>query len=193
MYIPLLPFSASRIFSKSCICGNIIVTKSACPTAAGECLPAAICPHSRWRSQPLSGVSREQRYNTLDFPRKVVCHETAGFFGFFRSKGNSIPSEHPRQRRPLFPFESPCQQGCCSPLLDDPESRGESSPLDTPSFSRKCYSTRSMVLQKFLKNLECAVTMRNLVSADTENFIATPPRQGQQHFKINNLVLFFYS
>jgi hypothetical protein len=36
-----------------------------------------------------------------------VCHETAGFFGFFRSKGNSIPSEHPRQRRTLFPFEIP--------------------------------------------------------------------------------------
>ena len=124
MYIPLLPSPASRIFSKSCICGNTAVTKSACPTAAEKRLPAAIFPHSRWRSQPLSGVSREQRYNTLDFPRKVVCHETAGFFGFFRSKGNSIPSEHPRQRRTLFPFESPCQQGCCSPLLDDPEPRG---------------------------------------------------------------------
>ena len=48
--------------------------------------------------------SAPQRYNTLDFPRKVVCHETAGFFGFFRSKGNAIPSEHPRQRRTLFPF-----------------------------------------------------------------------------------------
>src|SRR5699024_2307507 len=38
--------------------------------------------------------SAPQRYNTLDFPGKVVCHETAGFFGFFRSKGNTIPSEH---------------------------------------------------------------------------------------------------
>ena len=36
-----------------------------------------------------------------------MCHETAGFFGFFQSKGNSIPSEHPRQRRTLFPFEIP--------------------------------------------------------------------------------------
>lgn len=89
--------------------------------------PVGFCPVSKSIFRPcpnkirLSDVSREQRYNTLDFPRKVVCHETAGFFGFFRSKGNSIPSEHPRQRRTLFPFESPCQQGCYSPLLDDPE------------------------------------------------------------------------
>ena len=64
----------------------------------------SICQYSRWRSQLLSDVRRAQRYNTLDFPRKVVCHETAGFFGFFRSKGNSIPSEHLRQRRTPFPF-----------------------------------------------------------------------------------------
>ena len=43
------------------------VTKSACPTAAEKCLPTAICPRSRWRSQPLSRVSRKQRYNTPDF------------------------------------------------------------------------------------------------------------------------------
>ena len=43
-------------------------TKSACPTAAEKCLSTAICPHSRWRSQSLSSVSRKQRYNTLDFP-----------------------------------------------------------------------------------------------------------------------------
>ena len=56
-------------------------------------------------------LSAPQRYNTLDFPRKVVCHETAGFFGFFRSKGNTIPSEHPRQRRTLFPFGIPLSTG----------------------------------------------------------------------------------
>ena len=74
--------------------------------------------------------SAPQRYNTLDFPRKVVCHETAGFFGFFRSKGNAIPSEQPRQRRTLFPFEIPCQQGCCSPLLET-QSQGDT-PLWIP-------------------------------------------------------------
>ena len=125
LYIPLLPSPSSRIFSKSCICDNTAVTNSACPTAAGECLPAAICPHSRWRSQPLSGVSREQRYNTLDFPRKVVCHETAGFFGFFRSKGNSIPSEHPRQRRTLFPFEIPLPIGMLLASIGCPGTRGD--------------------------------------------------------------------
>src|SRR5699024_12117938 len=33
--------------------------------------------------QSLSATHGRQRYNTLDFARKVVCHETAGFIGFF--------------------------------------------------------------------------------------------------------------
>ena len=62
-------FSGQSDFAsqKSCICAVTHVTKSACPTDAEKCLPTAICPHSRWRSQPLSCVSRKQRYNTLDF------------------------------------------------------------------------------------------------------------------------------
>ena len=62
-------FSGQSDFAsqKSCVCTVSHVTKSACPTAAEKCLPTAICPHSRWRSQPLSRVSRKQRYNTLDF------------------------------------------------------------------------------------------------------------------------------
>ena len=59
---------ADFVSQKSCICAATHVTKPACPTAAEKCLPTAICPHSRWRSQPLSRVSRKQRYNTLDFP-----------------------------------------------------------------------------------------------------------------------------
>ena len=66
--IPLLPFPVRRI----CFWANPDFargrTKSACPTAAEKCLSTAICSHSRWRSQPLSSVSRKQRYNTLDFP-----------------------------------------------------------------------------------------------------------------------------
>lgn len=54
---------------------HTVVTKSACPTAAEKCPSTAICPRSRWRSQPLSSVSRKQRYNTLDFPRKIVCQQ----------------------------------------------------------------------------------------------------------------------
>lgn len=77
-------------------------------------------PEHRNYSHTFRGVlqfrlpSAPQKYNTLDFPGKVVCHETAGFFGFFQSKGNSIPSEHPRQR------ESPCQQGRCSLPIGEP-------------------------------------------------------------------------
>ena len=51
-----------------CICVNTVVTKSACPTAAEKRLSASICLCRRCRSQPLSSVSRKQRYNTLDFP-----------------------------------------------------------------------------------------------------------------------------
>ena len=54
-------------FSKILHLCHLGVTKSACPTDAEKCLPTTICPHSRWRSQPLSRVSRKQRYNTLDF------------------------------------------------------------------------------------------------------------------------------
>ena len=50
-----------------CICVNTVVTKSDCPTAAEKRLSAPICLCRRCRSQPLSSVSRKQRYNTLDF------------------------------------------------------------------------------------------------------------------------------
>ena len=63
--------------------------------------------------------SAPQRYNTLDFLGRVVCHETAGFFGFFRSKGNTIPSEHPRQRETPFPFEILLPTAMLSSMLDD--------------------------------------------------------------------------
>ena len=42
--------------------------------------------------QPLSATHGRQRYNTLDLASKIVCHETAGFIGFFL----------PRQRRRLW-------------------------------------------------------------------------------------------
>ena len=43
-------------------------------------------------------------YNTLDFSRKVVCHETAGFIGFFlpRRALPSIGCLLPRQRCRLW-------------------------------------------------------------------------------------------
>ena len=73
--------------------------------------------------------SAPQRYNTLDFPGKVVCHETAGFFGFFRSKGNTIPSEHPRQRRTLFPFGIPLST---ETMLDS------TAPITKRTFAESC-------------------------------------------------------
>ncbi len=58
------------VSQKSCICVNAVVTKSSCPTATEKCLSTAICLCRRCRSQPLSSVSRKQRYNTLDFPEE---------------------------------------------------------------------------------------------------------------------------
>ena len=55
-------------FSKILHLCHLGVTKSVCPTDAEKRLSTSICPHSRWRSQPLSRVSRKQKYNTLDFP-----------------------------------------------------------------------------------------------------------------------------
>ena len=66
------------VSQKFCICVNTVVTKSACPTAAEKRLSASICLCRRCRSQPLSSVSRKQRYNTLDFASKIVCQQ--GFF-----------------------------------------------------------------------------------------------------------------
>lgn len=55
------------------------------------------------------------------FRGKVVCHETAGFFGFFQSKGNASPLNTPDKGELRSPLEFLCQQGCYPPLLDDPE------------------------------------------------------------------------
>ena len=54
--------------------------------------------------QPLSATHGHQRYHTLDFARKVVCHETAGFIGCFlpRRVLPSIGCLPPRQRRRLW-------------------------------------------------------------------------------------------
>ena len=61
-------FSGQSDFAsqKSCICDVAHITKSACPTAA-KSVCCHTLPHRRVRRQPLSRVSRKQRYNTLDF------------------------------------------------------------------------------------------------------------------------------
>lgn len=70
IYLCFLLRPVGFCFSKILHLCHLGVTKSACPTDAEKCPPTAICPYSRWRSQPLSSVSRKQRYNTLDFAKQ---------------------------------------------------------------------------------------------------------------------------
>ena len=71
---------------------------------------ACSCPE-----QPLSSTHGRQRYNTLDLASKIVCHETAGFIGFFlpRRALPSIGCLLPSQRRRLW---KPLPTGTPSPL-----------------------------------------------------------------------------
>ena len=81
------------------------LAESACP-----------CPE-----QPLSTTHGRQRYNTLDFARKVVCHETAGFIGFFLPRQRCrLWKPLPRERCPLW---IPQPTGCSPPLLETPRQR----------------------------------------------------------------------
>ena len=67
------------------------------------------------RKHPLSSVSGRQRYNTLDFARKVVCHETAGFIGLFLPlKGAALHWMPPAKAAPP-PLETTAK-GCGSPV-----------------------------------------------------------------------------
>ena len=69
--------------------------------------------------QPLSATHGRQRYNTLDFADKVVCHETAGFIGFFlpRRALPSIGCLPPRQRCRLW---KPLPRECCPHWIPQP-------------------------------------------------------------------------
>ena len=78
--------------------------------------PEMACSVSKY---PLSSVSGRRRYNTLDFAGKVVCHETAGFIGFFL----------PRQRRRLW---KPPPRERCPHWIPQPTGR-----------SRPCWITQS--------------------------------------------------
>ncbi len=70
-YIPLLPFPASRILLLKNPAFVLYLTSQNPPVL----LPRkSVCchtlPHRRVRRQPLSRVSRKQRYNTLDFAKQ---------------------------------------------------------------------------------------------------------------------------
>ena len=71
LYIPLLPFPASRIL--------LLKNPAFVPQLTSQNPPVllprkSVCchtlPHRRVRRQPLSRVSRKQRYNTLDFAKQ---------------------------------------------------------------------------------------------------------------------------
>ena len=77
---------------------------------------ACSCPE-----QPLSVTHGRQRYNTLDFADKVVCHETAGFIGFFLPRQLCrLWKQLPRERCPLW---NPLPTGRFSPLLETQSQR----------------------------------------------------------------------
>ena len=79
--------------------------------------------------QPLSATHGRQRYSILDFASKVVCHETAGFIGFFlpRRALPSIGCLPPRQR---VPFGILSQQGALAPI-GNPEPKEFAIPLES--------------------------------------------------------------
>ena len=69
--IPLLPFPASRILPyEQILISSVTVQNPPVLLPPRSVCPLPICPSCRCRSQPLPGVSRKQRYNTLDFPRE---------------------------------------------------------------------------------------------------------------------------
>ena len=99
---------------------------------------ACSCPE-----QPLSATHGRQKYHTLDFARKVVCHETAGFIGCFLPRRGlpSIGCLPPRQRRRLWkplprqrvPLESSANRALPAPI-GLPKAKGIAVPLEFRSF-----------------------------------------------------------
>ena len=69
--IPLLPFPARWILpSVQILISSVSAQNPPVLLPPKRVCPLPICPSRRCRSQPLPGVSRKRRYNTLDFPRK---------------------------------------------------------------------------------------------------------------------------
>ena len=125
--MPTTHEQADFAHAKSFVLCSFQPTKSACSASAEKCLSGV--------GQPLSSVSGRQRYNTLDFASKVVCHETAGFFGFFRPR-KALPSFGflpPRQRRRLW---KPLPRVLCPLWI--PQPTGRSPPLLETQRQRNC-------------------------------------------------------
>ena len=60
-------------FQKSCICVTLVSQNPPVLLPQKSVCQPLSARQSRWRSQPLSRVSRKQRYNTLDFPTAKSC------------------------------------------------------------------------------------------------------------------------
>ena len=97
---------------------------------------ACSCPE-----QPLSATHGRQRYNTLDFANKVVCHETAGFIGFFLPRQRCrLWKPLPRERCPLW---NPLPTGRFSPLLET-QSQRNCHPFGIPArFERNAHKQKN--------------------------------------------------
>ena len=90
--------------------------------------------------QPLSATHGRQRYNTLDFAGKVVCHETAGFIGFFPPGRLCLPLDSSCQgsaaafgnhcQGNAVPFGILSQQGALAPI-GNPEPKEFAIPLES--------------------------------------------------------------
>ena len=80
--------------------------------------------------QPLSTTHGRQRYNTLDFSSKVVCHETAGFIGFFLPLKGPALHWMPPTKAALPPLETTAK-GTLSPL-DSSANRALPAPIGLP-------------------------------------------------------------
>ena len=108
----LAPLAGHPDFAETAMC---VRTASICPVVGKAASPVVRLP-------PFPPTAA-QRYNTLDLAGKVVCHETTGFFGFFR----------PRERCPLW---NPRPTGASRPYWK-PRAAGLPAPLDTPPLFRK--------------------------------------------------------
>ena len=125
--IPLLPFPASRILPyEQILISSVTVQNPPVLLPPRSVCPLPICPSCRCRSQPLPGVSRKQRYNTLDFPRESrVPRKALPSFGNLPPRGTLFTSGLPLPTGVLLaPIGNPEPKGLCPSGLPTCPCRG---------------------------------------------------------------------
>ena len=112
--IPLLPFSVSRILpAVQILISSLSVQNPPVLLPPKSVCPLPICPSRRCRRQPLPGISRKQRYNTLDFPT-----ENRVPTGMLLAP---IGNPEPKRLRPSGHPACPCSDyPSCSHTMDAP-------------------------------------------------------------------------